>query len=126
MSLHADLTHCNTIALPQVENAMSRRYLQVLMRWVPVALRAFNVWPEQPHCGHFFGGVFWYGLETSRSIATLALVASSPEFDPGLVGCPAVELRQIALQGLRYLCLTTIQVQRSASGLGTAGDVQNP
>ena len=53
----------NTIALPQGENAMSRRYLQVLMRWVPVALQAFNVWPEQPHCGHFFGGVFWYGLE---------------------------------------------------------------
>ncbi len=94
------------LALPKVENAMSRRYLQVLMRWVPVALRAFNVWPERPHCGHFFGGVFWYGLETSGPIATLALVASSPEFDPGLVGCPAVELRQIALQGLRYLCLT--------------------
>jgi len=96
----------HTVALPQVENAMSRRYLQVLMRWVPVALRAFNVWPERPHCGHFFGGVFWYGLETSRSIATVALVASSPEFDPGLVGYSAVELRQIALQGLRYLCLT--------------------
>src|SRR5262245_14129791 len=94
------------LALPNGEYAMSRRYLQVLMRWVPVALRAFNVWPARPHCGHFFGGVFWYGLETSGPIATLALVASSPEFDPGLVGCSAAELRQISLQGLRYLCLT--------------------
>ena len=57
------LAHVNPVALPQVENAMSRRYLQVLMRWVPVALRAFNVWPDRPHCGYFFGGVFWYGLE---------------------------------------------------------------
>src|SRR5262245_34663111 len=96
----------HTVALPQVENAMSRRYLKVLMHWVPVALRTFNGWPERPYCGHFFGGVFWYGLETSGPIATLALVASSPEFNPGLVGCSATELRQIALQGLRYLCLT--------------------
>ena len=102
MPLRESVTHVNTVILPMVENAMSRRYLQVLMRWVPVALRAFNVWPERPHCGHFFGGVFWYGLETSGPIATLALVASSPEFDPALVGCSAMELRQIALQGLRY------------------------
>src|SRR5574341_204144 len=86
---------------------MSRRYLQVLMCWVPVALRAFHGWPERPHCGHFFGGVFWYGLETSGPIATLALVASSPEFDPGLVGCSAAELRQIALQGLMLAAIAT-------------------
>ena len=98
------LTHVNTVALPAVENAMSRRYLQVLMRWVPVVLQAFNVWPERPHCGHFFGGVFWYGLETSGLMTTLALVASSPEFDPGLMGYSTVELCQIALQRLRPLC----------------------
>ena len=95
-----------TVVLPTAENDMSRRYLQVLMRWVPVALQAFNIWPERPHCGHFFGGVYWYGLETAGPSATLALVASSPEFDPALVGCSALELRQVALQGLRYLCLT--------------------
>ena len=44
------------------------------MRWVPVALQAFNTWPERPHCGHFFGGVYWYGLETAGPSATLALV----------------------------------------------------
>jgi hypothetical protein len=95
-----------TVVLPTAENDMSRRYLQVLMRWVPVALQAFNIWPARPHCGHFFGGVYWYGLETAGPSATLALVASSPEFDPALVGCSALELRQIALQVLRYLCLT--------------------
>ena len=100
------LTDFRTVVLPAGENDLSRRYLQVLMRWVPVALQVFNSWPERPHCGHFFGGVYWYGLETAGPSATLALVASSPEFDPALVGCSALELRQIALQGLRYLCLT--------------------
>ena len=100
------LTDFRTVVLPAGENDLSRRYLQVLMRWVPVALQVFNSWPERPHCGHFFGGVYWYGLETAGPSATLALVASSPEFDPALVGCSALELRQIAFQGLRYLCLT--------------------
>ena len=72
------LTDFRTVVLPDSENDMSRRYLQVLMRWVPVALQAFNSWPERPHCGHFFGGVYWYGLETAGPSATLALVASSP------------------------------------------------
>ena len=100
------LTDFRTVVLPAVENDLSRRYLQVLMRWVPVALQTFNSWPERPHCGHFFGGVYWYGLETAGPSATLALVASSPEFDSAMVGYSALELRQIALQGLRYLCLT--------------------
>jgi len=55
------LTDSRTVVLPAVENDLSRRYLQVLMRWVPVALQAFNTWPERPHCGHFFGGTHWYG-----------------------------------------------------------------
>jgi hypothetical protein len=117
------LTDFRTVVLPDSENDMSRRYLQVLMRWVPVALQAFNSWPERPHCGHFFGGVYWYGLETAGPSATLALVASSPEFDAALVGCAALELRQMALQGLRYLCLTPryrpSRVRPPAAQLGT-------
>ena len=39
------LTDFRTVVLPAVENDLSRRYLQVLMRWVPVALQTFNRWP---------------------------------------------------------------------------------
>lgn len=54
----------------------------------------------------FFGGMFWYGLETSRSVMALALAASSREYDDRLGEIQAAELRRIARQGLRYLCLT--------------------
>jgi hypothetical protein len=101
--MHGDSNH---LALPNRENEMSRRYLTTITRWVPVAKRYWNEWPDRPNCGHFFGGVHWYGQETSMPIVTLALAASSPEFDAQVAGVTADQLRQIALQGLRYLCFT--------------------
>ena len=83
------------MGLPDRENEMSRRYLALIMRWVPVAMRYWNEWPDRPDCGHFFGGVYWYGQETAMPIATLALAASSPEFDAQLAGGTADELRQV-------------------------------
>lgn len=106
LSLPWQATDFRYVTLPAQENALSRRYLALLLRWVPVALRSFAPWPERPHCGHFFGGVYWYGLETSRTIVTLAAVATSSEFDPVLAGISAAEVRQLAWQGLRYLCFT--------------------
>jgi hypothetical protein len=50
--------------------------------------------------------VYWYGLETVDVIVTLALAASSPEFDAQTAGVSAGELAQVALKGLRYLCFT--------------------
>lgn len=106
MTCSAICTNFATVNLPGTENPMSRRYLQRLLRWLPTALETFQPWPQRPACGHFFGGVFWYGLETSRPVMALALAASSPEYDATRVGMQAAELRQIARQGLRYLCLT--------------------
>ena len=100
------LTDFKTIALPNAENAMSRRYLALITRWIPVGMRYYNDWPVRPNCGHFFGGVFWYGQDTAMPITALALAASSPEFDANLAGASADELREVALRGLRYLCFT--------------------
>ena len=99
-------TDFSSVALPPRENDLSRRYLNLLLRWVPVAMRYFNDWPGRPGCGHFFGGVLWYGQDTAFTIAPLALAASSPEFDPHVAGISADELRRVALKGLRYLCFT--------------------
>ena len=96
----------DNLALPNSENPMSRRYLALITRWIPVAMRYWNEWPDRPDCGHFFGGVHWYGQETAMPIATLALAASSPEFDARQPALTADELRQVALKGLRYLCFT--------------------
>ncbi len=99
-------TDFSTVTSLGGENHMSRPYLQVMLRWVPVAMQYFNEWPDRKNCGHFFGGVLWYGQETAMPIMTLALTAISPEFDEDAAGISAAELRMIALKGLRYLCFT--------------------
>lgn len=85
---------------------MSRRYLRLINHWAPIALSYYNEWPVRPECGHFFGGVYWYGQETAMTIFTLALLASSTEFDEAIATVSATELRQIARKGLRYLLFT--------------------
>ena len=99
-------TDFSSVSLPQRENEMSRRYLTLVTRWIPVGMRYFNDWPVRPNCGHFFGGVLWYGQDTASPILTLATAAASPEFDAEAAGISADELRQVALKGLRYLCFT--------------------
>ena len=66
-------TDFSSVALPTNENAMSRRYLRIIERWVPVGMSYYNEWPVRRNCGHFFGGVLWYGQETAMTISTLAL-----------------------------------------------------
>ena len=94
------------VSLPEHENEMSRRYLRLISRWIPVGMRYFNEWAVRPNCGHFFGGVLWYGQETAMTLEALVTAASSPEFDRGVAGVSAGELRHVALKGLRYLCFT--------------------
>ncbi len=99
-------TDFGTVSLPDTENDLSRRYLRVATRWIPVAMRTFEEWPVRPDCGHFLGGVFYYGLDVATAIVVIASAASSPEFDAGLAGMSAEDLRRIARKGLRFLCFT--------------------
>ncbi|MDD5598901.1 MAG: hypothetical protein PHV82_13215 [Victivallaceae bacterium] len=92
--------------LPNRENIMSRRYLKLMQRWVPFGMKYFREWPDKPDCGHFFGGVYWYGLETAMPLHVLACVASSSEYDPKITGFPREYLIQAAVKALRYLCFT--------------------
>jgi len=75
-------TDFSTVTIPAAETAMSRRYLDLVMRWIPVGMGYFNDWTVRPDCGHFFGGVLWYGQDTSMVIVTLAIAASSDAYDP--------------------------------------------
>lgn len=67
--------------LPSSETGMSRRYLRLIGRWMPVCLDSFREWPDRPRCGHFFGGVHWYGIETAWPMSLLAAVSTSPEYE---------------------------------------------
>ncbi|MBM4078312.1 MAG: hypothetical protein FJ278_01350 [Planctomycetes bacterium] len=100
------ITLRRSAAIPPGENAMSRRYLRVLEKWIPVGLECFNVWPERPNCGHFLGGCHWYGIETIAGALAFAAAASSAEYREKVGGCSKTALRQIASKGLRYLCFT--------------------
>ena len=92
--------------VPEQENALSRRYLHLVLRWIPIGMRYYNEWSGRPECGHFFGGVYWYGLETAAPMETLAIAASSAEYDPSIAGLSREEARHIARCALRYLCFT--------------------
>lgn len=111
-------------ALPAAENAMSRRYLRLIERWVPTGVEYFATWPERPNCGHFFGGCHWYGLETAGPALTFALASTSPEYDERATGVSRDDLRRMAIEGVRYLCFThdtgPAECVRPVVGLGRA------
>ena len=89
------LTEQRQARLRTRETALSRRYLQVLEKWIPVGLEYFEDWPGRPNCGHFLGGCHWYGIETVNGSLAFALAASSPEYDERRGGCSREELRRI-------------------------------
>lgn len=88
------------------ETALSRRYLKVLEKWVPVGVHYFADWPNRPNCGHFLGGCHWYGIESIAGALTFAAVASSPDCDEKAGGCSREDLQKMALKAIRYLCFT--------------------
>lgn len=96
-------TDFGTVSLPGEENEMSRRYLKLITRWIPVGMSYFKEWSGRPNCGHFFLGT---ENGTVGPIMTIALATSSSEFDSKLAGTSRDELRMIALKGLRYMCFT--------------------
>ena len=85
---------------------MSRRYLRIAQKWFPIALSYFEDWPARPNCGHFFGGVHWYGIETAVPLHALAVVSTSPEYDEQATGLSLDELREVVIKAIRYLCFT--------------------
>ncbi len=116
------MTERRKAALPAKENALSRRYLKVLEKWIPTGLAYYSDWPDRPNSGHFLGGCHWYGIETIAGATVFALAASSPEYDEKVGGCSREDLKQIALKAIRYLCFThdsgPLDCVRPAKGLG--------
>ena len=88
------------------ENEMSRRYLRILEKWIPVGVEYFAEWPGRPNCGHFFGGVHWYGMETVSPAEAFAVASLSPEYDEAATGISRGDLRQMVVKAVRYLGFT--------------------
>ncbi len=111
-------------AVLRPESTLSRRYLRVIEKWIPVGVRYFADWPVRPDCGHFLGGCHWYGIESIGGALAFAAAASSPDYDPTVGGCSRDELRTMARKAIRYLCFThdtgPADCTRPAKGLGRA------
>ena len=100
------ITGLDGACIPALETPMSRRYLRIAQKWCPTALSYFEDWDERPGCGHFFGGVHWYGIETAVPLHALAAVSTSPEYDENTTGLSIDSLREVVIKAIRYLCFT--------------------
>lgn len=97
-----------TAVEPELGNdgPLARRYNECMLKWTGLADRTFKPWPERPNCGHFFGGSYWYGIDTAFTVAVLATLASQGPYDELIAGVPRETILEHAVAGIRYLGFT--------------------
>ncbi|MBD2866445.1 hypothetical protein [Paenibacillus oceani] len=88
------------------ENEYTRRLSRVLLKWTRYANEQYADWPDRENCGHFFGGSYWYGIESAYTAAVFAAVGTMPEYDEAVTGMPQQEVRSKAIRAIRYLSFT--------------------
>ncbi|MDF2669674.1 MAG: putative secreted protein [Paenibacillus sp.] len=86
-------------------NDWTQRISASLHKWVQFTETQFQIWPDQPRCGHFFGGAYWYGFESGHTAAVYAVLATFDE--PGVETNYSQEhLADRAISAIRYLGFT--------------------
>lgn len=106
MAISASVTTAQSPLDASPETELSRRYLRILLKWIPYGMRQFNSWPGRPRCGHFFGGVLWYCQDTVMPALALAAATRSSEYDASIAGHSREEIEEAAIQALRYAGFT--------------------
>ncbi len=91
---------------PDVSDIWKQYYLDAVYRWLPVADATYQDWPERPNCGHFFGGAYWYGLETGYTTLVYAVARGAAEILGVTPSVAADTLLQRAVGAIRYLGFT--------------------
>ncbi|TMV48474.1 hypothetical protein FE783_18335 [Paenibacillus mesophilus] len=89
-----------------VENELTQRLYRIMLKWVRYADSQFAEWTERPNCGHFFGGAYWYGIETAYSAVVFAAVGTMGPFDETVAGQSRQSVKDKAIRAIRYLCFT--------------------
>ncbi len=88
------------------ESDITKRMGNILQRWIRYADETFESWPERENSGHFFGGSYWYELETAYTAMVYAVIGKIGHYDEEITGLPRQALITKATQALRYLCFT--------------------
>ncbi len=70
------------------------------------ANESYQPWDGRPNCGHFFGGAYWYGMETSTACLVMAIAATLGDYDETVAGVPRAVARERAIGAIRYLGFT--------------------
>lgn len=84
-------------------NRMTHRLEQVLRNWIRLAETTYEGWGVRPRCGYFFGGAYWYGLETAHTLYIYTVLAL---FTPGAGPLSREQMIDRAISAIRYLCFT--------------------
>ncbi len=88
------------------DNETARRLRHILLKWIPFADTTYSDWDMKKDAGHFFGGSYFYAIETATPMFIYALLSSIGEYDLARAGMSADEMREKAAKALRYLCYT--------------------
>jgi hypothetical protein len=88
------------------DDAAPGMLLDVILRWIPVGMATYGVWETRQNCGHFFGGVYWYGQETAMPALTIATALAAKPDDAKIAGFERTELERVVVSAIRYLCFT--------------------
>lgn len=95
------------IALPAtLSEEWVRFYAEPIARWAPLAVATYRLWDGRPNAGHFYGGSYWYGLESSYTAFVLALCYRAVETLGVACVTPADKLLETAIGAVRYLGFT--------------------
>jgi hypothetical protein len=88
------------------ENEMSKRFYQILLKWIPFANKEFREWDGRPNSGHFFGGDFWYSSESASTALVFAAVAKLGDYKKEITALERDDLMNKAIKAIRYMGFT--------------------
>ncbi len=87
-------------------NDTSIRLYTILQKWIPFVDDQFANWDHRPNCGHFFGGSYFYSVETAIPMFIYSIISTNGNYDENITGISKKSMKEKAVKALRYLCFT--------------------
>jgi len=88
------------------DSESARRLYEIMLRWIPFADSTYNDCSYIDGAGHFFGGSYFYSVETAIPMFLYTVVSGFGDYDESITHIPREELETKAIKALKYLCMT--------------------
>ncbi len=89
-----------------ITSGLAQELRAIISNWACFALDYYKDWDKKTNCGHFFGGCYNYGVETSFTMSIFAVLTQIGEYDEIKIGKPKNEIIEMVIKSIRYLCYT--------------------